>query len=133
MVVVEVALHSNPRLITYRDLSLNLVLVRVTLCSSMTAIIPPENDVEVGESVPPMTAHVSHSIASQWVWLTSQGCQRVTSDMESQRWIRGGRRMGSQQNENGLPQVHVGRTERRLLLNALGSLYTNLSMHSPQP
>lgn len=61
-------------------------------------IIENENDVEVGESLPPMTAHVSQCFTFRDFdcVLISAGCQCLTADMESQRRIRGRRRMGYQ-------------------------------------
>lgn len=56
------------------------------------------NNVEVGESLPPSTEHVGLPKTSYHasISLTQKGCQRFTTDMEGQRRIRGGRRVGHQ-------------------------------------
>ena len=61
-------------------------------------MIENENDVEVGESLPPMTAHVSQCFTSSATehMLNTPGCQCLTTDMESQYWLRRRRRMGCQ-------------------------------------
>jgi cystathionine gamma-synthase len=67
-----------------------------------------ENDVEVGESLPPMTEHVSRQCMLRSAFeylLTIIGCQRLAADMESECGLRRGRGMGTKQNEDRLPQV----------------------------
>lgn len=74
----------------------------------MTVPIPLENDVEVGETIPPMTAHVSHHsfiFSSTNASLTVPGCERLATDVESQCRVRRRRRVGLEQDENRLPKV----------------------------
>src|SRR2546423_600236 len=76
---------------------------------------------EVGQSIPPDTAHVSFPfffslVVSFDVCRTSPrsqctdkpghpGCERFTANMEGQCWLRKGRRLGLEQNENRISQV----------------------------
>lgn len=55
-------------------------------------MIENENDVEVGESLPPMTEHVSQRLTSYTLerMLNTPGCQCLIADMESQCWLRRG-------------------------------------------
>lgn len=53
-------------------------------------MIENENDVEVGESLPPMTEHVSQYcafLAATAHMLNTPGCQCLITDLESQYWL----------------------------------------------
>lgn len=67
-------------------------------------IIENENDVEVGESLPPMTAHVSQCFTSLVIdcILNTIGCQCLVAYVESQCRLRRRRGMGYQQDEDWL-------------------------------
>lgn len=67
-------------------------------------------DHEVGETLPPQTAHVSHQpFFSGWntEMLILLGNKCILTNMERERGLRRGRRMGSQQDENRLSKVQL--------------------------
>lgn len=70
---------------------------RVLVANAMTATTKAV-DFEVGETVPPLTAHVSHQLEQPDVevvqFLNLTGNQRVVADMERQCGLRGGPGMG---------------------------------------
>jgi len=52
---------------------------------------------EVGESIPPNTAHVSKAILENGRANADRvGCFRFATYVENQYWLRGGRKLGAQ-------------------------------------